>query len=356
MQTKKRVVIVGAGPAGLGAASELAKNDNYEVIVLEKNPEPSYKVCGGGIHPDFIKGYLSPEIMDREFASMILKPPKTTFVMEYGKKIFVGTLNRKRLNEMLTDKAVAAGAKILFGKTVKEVEKDKIVTDDGEEFPFDYLVGADGATSIVRKNLGLPTKEFLVAYQYIIPGDYKDIEMHLDFEKFGITYSWIFPQKGVVSVGTGYSAAERKSPEEIKQLRENFDAWCKERFSLEGARFEGFTINYDYRGFEFDTVYLCGDAGGFASGLTGEGIKPAILTGIDVARRIQNPNYDCQNIKECLGIKKREDGILRLLIHPKWGKIVSPVASFLFNFAWFKKLLFKALEYGIKFPFFLKKK
>lgn len=356
MQTKKRAIIVGAGPGGLSAAAELAKDRNYEVIVFEKNPEPGYKICGGGIHPDFIKSYASPDIMDREFKRMLLKTPKSAFVMEYGNQVFVGTLNRKRLNEKLTDKARSAGASVLFGKTVKEVKKDKLVTEEGEEFPFDYLIGADGATSAVRKSLGIPTEEFLVAYQYMIPGDYEDIEMHLDFEKFGITYSWIFPQKGVVSVGTGYSAAERKSPEDLKKLRENFDSWCKERFSLEGARFEGFTIGYDYRGFEFGNVYLCGDAGGFASGLTGEGIKPAILTGIDVARRIQDPSYDCQGIKECLRIKKKEDGMLRLLIHPKWGKIVSPAASMFFDFTWFKKLLFKALDCKIELPAFLKGK
>lgn len=344
MQTKKRVVIVGAGPAGLGAAIELAQNKQFEVTVLEKNLSPSYKICGGGIHPDFIKTFASPDIMDREFEKLIINTPKSSYTMAYRGNTFVGTLNRKKLNEILTAKAEAAGASILFGKTVQTIGKSEVETADGGKFPFDFLIGADGANSIVRKSLGLPTEEFLVAFQYMIPGDYPDMEFHLDFKKFGITYSWIFPQKGVTSVGTGYSAAEKKPAEEIKQLRENFDAWCKERFSLENARFEGYSINYDYRGFEFGNVYLCGDAGGFASGLTGEGMKPAILTGTDVARRIQDPSYDCLNIKECLAIKKREDGLLRLLLKRPWGRLITPIASLFFNFNWFKRMLFKALE------------
>lgn len=32
---KKKVIIVGAGPAGITAAYELSKNSDYEVIVLE---------------------------------------------------------------------------------------------------------------------------------------------------------------------------------------------------------------------------------------------------------------------------------------------------------------------------------
>ncbi|MDD3006405.1 MAG: NAD(P)/FAD-dependent oxidoreductase [Candidatus Pacebacteria bacterium] len=348
MQTKKKVVIVGAGPAGLGAASELARNESFEVIVLERNSEPSYKVCGGGIHPDFIKDFVSQDVLDREFEKILIKTPRSTYTMKYDKNIFMGTLNRKKLNEELTKKAEKAGAQVLFGKAVKEIQKDKVLTTNGEEFSFDYLIGADGATSVVRKSLNIPTENFIITYQYIIPGDYENVEIHVDFKKFGITYSWIFPQKGVISVGTGYSSAEEKSPGDVKKLRENFDAWCKERFSLEGARFEGFTINYDYRGFEFGNVYLCGDAGGFASGFTGEGMKPAILTGIDVARKIQDPNYKCINVEAYLAIKKREEGILKLLISRPWGRLFTPIAAHLANSNWIKKMLFKFIDMSSK--------
>jgi geranylgeranyl reductase len=197
--------------------------------------------------------------------------------------------------------------------------------------------------SVVRKHLGIPTKKFLIAFQYMIPGVYNKMEFHLDFKKFGVTYNWIFPQKNIISAGTGYPASADRSPDSIKILRENFDAWCKERFDLKNARFEGFSINYDYRGFEFGNIYLAGDAAGFASGLTGEGIKPAILSGQDIARKIQDPNYECINIAKCLKTKKREDGILHLLIDKPWGDMIAPICSYLFDFDWFKKAIFKFL-------------
>ena len=34
---KKKIVILGAGPAGLGAAYQLARNDSVQVTVLERN-------------------------------------------------------------------------------------------------------------------------------------------------------------------------------------------------------------------------------------------------------------------------------------------------------------------------------
>lgn len=40
-------VIVGAGPAGGSAAYHLAKRGR-SVLVLEKDPLPRYKPCGGG--------------------------------------------------------------------------------------------------------------------------------------------------------------------------------------------------------------------------------------------------------------------------------------------------------------------
>lgn len=33
---KKKVIIIGAGPAGLSSAYELSKNPNFEVVILEE--------------------------------------------------------------------------------------------------------------------------------------------------------------------------------------------------------------------------------------------------------------------------------------------------------------------------------
>ena len=80
-------------------------------------------------------------------------------------------------------------------------------------------------------------------------------------------------------------------------------------------------INYDYKGYEFGNKFLIGDAGGFASGLTGEGIYFAIKSGADVADKIINEECDCSNINHILKVKSFEEKILRTVeINKIWTK------------------------------------
>lgn len=58
---------------------------------------------------------------------------------------------------------------------------------------------------------------------------------------------------------------------------------------------------------------MVGDAAGFTSGLTGEGIYFAMVSGMEVAKKIINKNYQCPKIKKILSIKKEHEKILKLL-------------------------------------------
>ena len=73
-------------------------------------------------------------------------------------------------------------------------------------------------------------------------------------------------------------------------LKERLLAWA----ATQGMRIEpdavrAGLVNFDYRGVRFDRTFLVGDAAGLASGLTGEGIHPALISGRAVARMILDP-------------------------------------------------------------------
>ncbi len=334
------VIIIGAGPAGLAVAIELKKRNNrIKVVILEREKEISYKVCAGGITAHPLRLGLSKKILDRKFSEIkIFTPRQSVTVKKEG--YIAATTNRKKLHEIMAKEAIELGVEILFDKSVKEIENNFVLTSSGEKFKFDYLVGADGSLSVVRKKLELETEKVLTAIQYMIPGSYPDMEFYFDSKIFGDSYGWIFPQKNKISVGAGYDSRLASKKFTAKDLKDNFDIWCKEKFDIEGLKLEGFSINYDYRGFEFGNIFLAGDAAGLASGLTGEGIKFAILSGRDIARKIVDPSHECKEIKKILKIKKYGEWLTWLIaVNPITGRIIIEFCTFFVKTSLGKKIM-----------------
>ena len=78
-------------------------------------------------------------------------------------------------------------------------------------------------------------------------------------------------------------------------------------------------INFDYRGWRFGKVFLAGDAAGLASGLTGEGIYAAVLSGGIIARTILNPGHTDQRLATLLRRQQLHERILTMAGHNRWG-------------------------------------
>lgn len=345
----KKVLITGAGPGGLAAARKLREISDYDVTVLEKNKKPSYKTCAGGIDPDLSKFGISEDIIERRFTKVKISTPWQSVWLSPSKtgKPVVATLNRKTLHEYMAKKARESGVKILFNKRVASIDRknNAVITSDGEVFYFDYLIGADGSNSVVRKSLGLDLghekKRFILGFQYIMPGDYPNIEFHLDIDKLDMSYLWIFPQEGVISVGAGYYPGVAKIS--IQHLRKNLDEWIKTKFgseALKEARFEAFPILFDYQGFEFGNIFLIGDAAGLAHDLTGGGIASAIFSGKDIAKKIVDPEYNCPEIKKILEKKKSSRVFFEFLARSSRSE---------------RKIIIEAFVFSLKIPLLGKK-
>ncbi|MEV4969839.1 FAD-dependent monooxygenase [Streptomyces scopuliridis] len=167
-EIETEVVIVGAGPAGLMLACELALA-GVETLVLEKLPGRIEQVKGGAIQPRTaelleLRGLLEPLLrravpsdpVGGHFAALPVPLDCTPWQTRHP---FPIAIPQWGIEEALEERATAGGARVVRGTVVAGVEQDHngvTVTADGLRVRARYLAACDGGHSTVRKLLGLP--------------------------------------------------------------------------------------------------------------------------------------------------------------------------------------------------------
>ena len=283
------ILIIGAGPGGLACAKVLAEHGR-RVILLERHEEIGAKVCAGGITWDGLINIVPEQLIERSFCEQyVFSNLQKTVVRE--KNPIIATVNRKTLGQWMARQAVEAGVEIITGTRVSAIDDHRVTarTSTGAQTTFtcSHLIGADGANSMVRRSLGIPAELVGPGINYQIAGSAERMEWHLNTKHFGYGYGWIFPHKETISIGA-YGPRGNMSG---KLLKKNLLHWAlKQGYDLAHEPCQAALINYDYQGHSFGSTWLVGDAAGLASGLTGEGIYPAIVSGETVARAIINPD------------------------------------------------------------------
>jgi len=291
---KYDVIIVGGGPAGLRCA-EILRKSSLSVLLLEKGAVFGDKVCGGGItRKDLAILDIPDSIIEHKITKTAVISAKRNS-MTNASEAFVFTLNRKDLGKWQKEQLETTHVEIRTQARVTEIHSEYVVVNGEEKIAYQYLVGADGYNSVVRKYLKIPQEKHLIGIQYTVPDPITDprLEIHLHSKYFKSWYAWIFPHKESFAVGC---VCDPKLMS-VKKLKDNFQTWLKEKgINVENAIYHSAPISYDYRGFKFDNIYLVGEAGGFASGLTGEGIYQSLVSGEVAAKTILDKNYSFEDL------------------------------------------------------------
>ncbi|MCK4968619.1 MAG: NAD(P)/FAD-dependent oxidoreductase, partial [Candidatus Aenigmarchaeota archaeon] len=159
------VIIVGAGPAGLKCAETLG-GSNKKVLVLEKNLEIGPKPCGGLMTTQGIN-YLNQDVGEEKYNSVFMNTTKKNKIDIRNLSLY--TINREELGQIQLKK-LSKFQNIIVRKNsrVKKIEKNYVIVND-KKIKFDYLVGADGSLSMVRRYLNIKTIKLGIAFHYIIP-------------------------------------------------------------------------------------------------------------------------------------------------------------------------------------------
>jgi geranylgeranyl reductase len=293
-------VIIGAGPGGLACARILGEH-GIQPLVIERKKTIGAKVCAGGITWGGLISRVPQDLAEKSFPVQHIITRFQKVRIEKPTPI-IATVNRVKLGTHMAQQARAAGAEIMTGWQVKGISGQMMIMEQKEsrkeqKITFDYLVGADGSNSLVRRHLGLVSKRMGIGINYQIRGDLQRMEWHLNCRFFRNGYGWIFPHGNSVSIG----AYVPQSVMPAQRLNTGLIAWAGTLgFSLAKEQARADYINYDYQGWRFGRIFLIGDAAGLASGLTGEGIYPAIISGEEAARTIIDPDHSTRVMKELI--------------------------------------------------------
>jgi len=294
------VIIIGAGPGGLACAAVTAAQ-GLSTLVLERKHILGQKVCAGGITWNGLLKKIPLDISEKHFSKQQIVTPYQRVCVSSSTPI-IATVNRERLGQKLAEKAIHAGATIRLGCRVLSIEGQSLLSRNAasgttERLTFSYLVGADGSSSLVRRHLGLPVEALGIGITYQIPGEFPEMQWHLNSSLFANGYAWVFPHRESASIG-GYVDARYMQAQELKTNLLRWGDICG--YPLRQNKCSAEFINFDYRGYHFGNIFLVGDAAGLASGLTGEGIYPAIISGETVGNVLACPLGDTTPLKNLI--------------------------------------------------------
>lgn len=148
------VVVVGGGPAGSRTATLLARD--YDVLVLEEHPESGMPLqCAGLVTGDVINlSGVRPDILSTLHGAEVFFPDGSSVTVHSDRpKAFA--IDRAAMDAAMADSAMNAGASYQYGvKCIGCSSRDSArVSTTKEEYSARFVIGADGARSIVGRSL-----------------------------------------------------------------------------------------------------------------------------------------------------------------------------------------------------------
>ena len=282
------VIIAGAGPAGAVLAYLLARR-GLDVLVLEKARLPRYKTCGGGVTLKTLQNLpfdASPVYECQAMGGILSYAGRQLLKADLGWTV-AWTVMRGRFDHFLIQQAVEAGAELLEGVSLEEVEllDERVVAHTAQgDYTARLLAGADGVYSVVARSLGLlPGRRVGVAVEAELEVPPAGLSAQgayatFDFGALPHGYGWIFPKQDHLSVGVFQA-----QPGKAVGLRQHLDRFIACQPVLQGAHmlhFQGHPIPLGasrqpvHRG----RALLVGDAANLADPWLGEGIYYAVLS------------------------------------------------------------------------------
>jgi geranylgeranyl reductase family protein len=293
------VLVVGGGPAGASCAFSL-RRQGRDVRVLDRARFPRHKVCAGWVTPGLVEALeLDLDDYARGRTLQPIRGFRTGVVggraveTSYARPVSYGIL-RSEFDAYLLRRA---GARVAEGTGLASLRREGGEWVANEAFRAPMLVGAGGHFCPVARRLGARgSGDVLVAAQEVefpmdaaqrgeCPVDPEIPELYFCEDLKG--YGWIFRKGEVLNVGFGRADAAG-FPEKARAFAAYLAARGRVPAGLPGRWLGHAYLLYDARRPRLvdDGVLLVGDAAGLAYAQSGEGIRPAVESGLLAAGAI----------------------------------------------------------------------
>lgn len=289
------VLIVGGGPAGSSCAWAL-RNSGLDVVILDKQIFPRDKICGGWITPAVL---AQLEIDPQEYARHHLLQPITSFRVgriggpavetDYGKPVSYG-IRRREFDDYLLRRS---NARLILGTPLTSLKRTNNQWIANDQIRANTVIGAGGHFCPVARLVGnkKPGEAAVVAQEVEFQIDpaacrVKSEKPELYFCADMKGYGWCFRKGNIINIGLG-----RADPHALTAHVTNFVEFLKStgRIAFEVPPLHGHAYLLEgtsTRTILGDGVLLIGDAAGLAYPQSGEGIRPAVESGLSAAKDI----------------------------------------------------------------------
>ncbi len=349
------VLIVGAGPAGSSCAWHL-RSSGLRVGLIDRCKFPREKLCAGWVTPpvwEMLKVEPSEYAQGRTlqpfdgFRVGVIGGPDT--IVTYGRTVSHG-VRRWEFDDFLLRRSEAV---CLLGEAVQSIRRESNGWLLNEKWWGRVLVGAGGHFCPVARMLGARKVEgasVVVAQEveFQVPTEEREgvptkpsvPEIYFCRDLQG--YGWCVRKGEFLNVGLG-----RLDKHELKRHVQEFCQFLQVARGLKVSlpnRFGG----HAYQIYErvqpklFDEqVVLIGDAAGLAFPESGEGIRPAVESGLLAAQTLLecNGNFSKDNLRAYHRAIQQRFGPPRSSGYSEWlpAGLVQTAARFLLSSRWFAR-------------------